>query len=74
MTNCPNCRDLVGQSADVDPPDEMRALTQYFTSNGIVETYRCRSCGSQWQRTVATGMESGPWKNLGGYRQAVRER
>jgi hypothetical protein len=67
MKGCPSCRDLDGRCAEAGPTGEMRAESQYFTSDGIFETYRCRACGSQWQRFVAAeepGARSGPWKNL----------
>jgi hypothetical protein len=66
MSRCPNCGQLAGQSGEVDPPAEMRVVSQYFASNGVVEIYRCRPCGSQWERRVATelGERSGAWKHL----------
>ena len=42
-------------------------MSQYFTPEGSVEVYRCRPCGSQWERFVAKkdedhATQSGPWK------------
>ena len=67
MAGCPNCRHLEGESGDVDPRGEMRAVSQHFTSDGVFEIYRCRPCGSQWERFVAAeaGRKPGPWKRLG---------
>jgi hypothetical protein len=67
MSGCANCRGLDGQSAEVDPRGGMKAESQHFTSDGIFETYRCRECGSQWQRFLAAGKHGaapGPWKHL----------
>ena len=66
MTRCPSCGQLAGQPSDVDPPGEMRVESQYFATNGVIEIYRCRPCGSQWERVVATklGEQSGAWKHL----------
>lgn len=67
MAGCPNCRSLGEHPADGEPSGEIRAESVYFTPQGMVEIYRCRPCGTQWQRVVATeqlGEKSGPWKNL----------
>jgi hypothetical protein len=67
MKRCLTCGRLEGQPGDVEPPREMKAESQYFASNGVVEIYRCRSCGSQWERFVASekpGARSGGWKHL----------
>lgn len=63
---CPNCRKLEGQSGDIAPPAQMRPETQYFVKDGVVEVYRCRPCGSQWERFVPEEplARSGQWKTL----------
>ncbi len=64
---CPHCRTLEGQSGEVDPPGQLSPETQYFVKDGVVEVYRCRPCGSQWERFVPSeplASSTGPWKTL----------
>jgi len=64
---CPNCRRLEGQSGDTAPPAQMSPQTKYFVKDGVVEVYRCRPCGSQWERFVPEEplvTRSGQWKTL----------
>ena len=67
MKQCPNCRALEGQPADIDPPPQMSGQAHHFQGHGVWERYRCKACGSEWERYIATktlGAQSGSWKTL----------
>jgi hypothetical protein len=66
MTLCPACKALEGQSADLDPHDDLRGQDHNLKNDGVFEIYRCR-CGATLERFVANkafGAQSGSWKTL----------
>jgi hypothetical protein len=67
MIRCPACQSLEGQSADIDPHEQMRGDAHNLRADGVVEVYSCRPCGTRWERFVANkafGASSGSWKTL----------
>jgi hypothetical protein len=57
----------MGRSAETHPPAQLRPQTHYFVPKGVVDVYRCLSCGAEWERFLAdrdVGAQSGAWKVL----------
>ena len=57
MNGCPKCGNRAGDSG-AEQPSQLRPEIQYFVAEGVIEVFRCRPCGTQWQRLVAQEMAS----------------
>jgi hypothetical protein len=50
MTACVGCSGLIGKLAVVKPHSMMSGERVKVRSDGLLEQFRCRSCGTYWER------------------------
>ena len=54
MSRCTLCKLMVNRTASERPHPGLRAASTFWAkAAGQIETYVCRTCGSQWQRLAA---------------------
>jgi rubrerythrin len=50
MEPCDACKALQGQGVDTEPHATLACDDTHLRSDGTLEIYRCRECGTRWER------------------------
>jgi hypothetical protein len=55
VATCDACDRLIGYPASVPPHGDLHGFDAKWKRNGVIESFKCRACGSRWTRFRAAG-------------------